>query len=81
MLRRVSAWSLPLRRQGVTIPRTSRTGTLPADRQQELDCLAAEYEGLIEEHGGDPKSKIAAQLEALSEKIENLAEGANLSTD
>ena len=48
---------------------------LPADRQQELDCLATEYDALIEERGGDPESEIAAQLQALSEKIEKLTEG------
>jgi hypothetical protein len=50
---------------------------LPADRQQELDCLAAGYEGLIEERGGDPerRSPRSWKLEALSEKIEKLADG------
>lgn len=51
---------------------------LPADQQEELDGLTAAYDQLIEAHGDDPEPEIAAQLDALSEKIDKLAEGAVL---
>lgn len=51
---------------------------LPIDQQEELDRLTAEYDSLIEAHGEDPESEIAAQLDALSEEIEKLAEGVSL---
>jgi ParB family transcriptional regulator, chromosome partitioning protein len=49
---------------------------LPADQQDELDRLTAEYDALIDQHGDDPEPEIVAQLEALSEKIDALPEEA-----
>jgi len=48
---------------------------LPIDeeRREESDRLAAEYDALIEEHGENPPDEIAAQLETLSERIDELS--------
>jgi ParB family chromosome partitioning protein len=50
---------------------------LPIDeeREEERDRLGAEYDALAEEHGEDPPEEIAAQLESLSAKIDELAAG------
>lgn len=48
---------------------------LPPERQEELDRLVAEYEGLIADNGEDPEDEIAAQLDALSGRIDSLSEG------
>ena len=45
------------------------------EEQAELDRLTAEYESLLDEHGDDPSEEIAAQIEALSARIDALSEG------
>ena len=49
---------------------------LSEEAQAELDRLAAEYDALVEENGDDPSEEVAAQIEALSERIDTLSEGA-----
>jgi len=50
---------------------------LPAEQQEELDHLAAEYDSLIEQHGDDPEPEIIERLDALSVRIEALTEQAS----
>jgi ParB family chromosome partitioning protein len=44
-------------------------------QQAEIDALTTQYDALIEEHGEDPPDEIAAELENLSDRIDELSEG------
>lgn len=48
---------------------------LSPEQAEEIERLTAAYEGMIEEHGEDPEPEIAAQLDALSVRIDTLSEG------
>lgn len=44
-------------------------------QQAEIDVLTASYDTLIDEHGEDPPEAIAAELEEISDQIDQLSEG------
>jgi ParB family chromosome partitioning protein len=48
---------------------------LSEEQQAELDRLTAEHDALVEQHGDDPSEVAAAEIEALSDKIEALSGG------
>jgi len=47
-----------------------------AEQQAELDRLASAYDELVAEHGEEPPEAVAAELEALSDRIDALSAGA-----
>lgn len=51
------------------------TEPLTNEQQAEVDRLAQEHDALVEQHGDDPSEVAAAEIEALSDKIDALSEG------